>query len=199
MSQIGGVGGQVDGGRELSMIEQKSPMLGSLLRNVIKGINTLSTNTGASATGEVAAPKAPDSVNAAVMGEYLHISVSHGGQLNRGVRYFSEVSANDPTFSSPIVHDHGTSRTPPPFPLPTKSASSGNPTHSYYLRTYAQYQGSQPSAPTYHGGNASAPVAIQMTGTTVGDLLPSTGSGTAANTGQQGGWGLGKTLTRQTK
>lgn len=190
------VGGNVEGGRELSQVEQRDPLLGSLLRRFMNGINTLSTNSGISATGSTAAPKSPDSVNASVMGDYLHISVSHGGQINRGVRYFSEISANDPTFSSPIVHDHGTSRTPPPFPLPTKSASSGNPTHNYYLQTYAQYPGSQPSEPTVYGGNKSAPVAIQMGGTTIGDLLPSNGSGTASNSGQQAGSGLGKVQKR---
>ncbi len=199
MSKIGGVGGQVDGGRELSIVEQKDPMLGALLRRVMNGVNTLSTNTGVSATGEVAAPKSPDTVNTTVAGEMLHVSISHGGQLQRGVRYFTEISPNDPTFSKPIIIDHGSSRTPAPVTLPTKSAASGNPTHSYYVRSYAQYPGSQPSTPTVFGGNGSAPVAVQMTGTTVGDLLPSTGSGTASNTGQQAGWGLGKTQTRQTK
>lgn len=194
--KIGGVGGQVEGGRELSMIEQKDPMMGALLRRVLNGVNTLSTNSGISATGEPAAPKSPDSVQATAAGEMLHVSVSHGGQLQRGVQYFTEVSANDPTFSAPIVYHHGTSRTPPPFPLPTKSSAAGNPTHNYYVRSYAQYPGSQPSEPTYLGGNGSAPVPITMSGATVGDLLPSTGSGTAANTGQQAGWGLGKVQKR---
>lgn len=194
--KIGGVGGQVDGGRELSIVEQKDPMLGALLRRVLNGVNTLSTNAGISATGEPAAPKSPDSVNATAVGEMLHVSVSHGGQLQRGVQYFTEVSPNDPTFAAPIVYHHGTSRTPPPFPLPSKSSAVGNPDHNYYVRSYAQYPGSQPSEPTYHGGNASAPVAINMTGATTGDLLPSTGSGTSANTGQQAGWGLGKVQKR---
>lgn len=191
-----GVGGEVDGGRELSYVEQQNPQLGALLRRVLLGVNTLSKNTGASATGEVAAPKAPDSVNTAVSGEMLHVSISHGGQLQRGVQYFTEISPNDPSFSAPIVYHHGSSRTPPPIPLPTKTAATGNATHNYYVRSYAQYSGSQPSAPTVFGGSGSAPVAIQMTGSTIGDLLPSTGSGTAANTGQQGGSGLGKVQQR---
>lgn len=196
MSKIGGVGGHVEGGRELSIVEQKDPMLGALLRRMLNGTNTLSTNTGVSATGEVAAPKSPDTVHTSVAGEMLHVNVSHGGELQRGVQYFTEISPNDPTFSAPIVYHHGASRTPPPIPLPTKSAAGGNPTHNYYVRSYAQYPGSQPSAATVFGGNGSAPVAIQMSGATVGDLLPSRGSGTAANTGQQGGSGLGKVQKR---
>lgn len=190
------VGGNIEGGRELSQVEQRDPLLGSLLRRFMNGVNTLSTNSGISATGSVAAPKSPDSVSTAVAGEMLHVSVSHGGQLQRGVQYFTEISQNDPTFSAPIVYHHGASRTPPPIPLPTKSSASGNPTHNYYVRSYAQYPGSQPSAPTVFGGNASAPVAIQMAGATVGDLLPSAGSGTASNTGQQAGSGLGKVQKR---
>lgn len=183
------VGGQVDGGRELSMVEQKDPMLGALLRRVLNGVNTLSTNAGISATGSVAPPKAPDSVTAASTGEMLHMTVSHGGELNRGVNYISYVSQNDPSFSAPMVYHHGGSRTPPPIPVPALDPDGNQ--NSYYVKTIAQYPGSPPSDPTFHG-SSSAPIAIQPTGTTRGNLLPSHGAGTASNTGQQSNFGLGK-------
>ncbi|MFP5230771.1 MAG: hypothetical protein ACLGXA_24405 [Acidobacteriota bacterium] len=196
MGQIGGVGGGIDGGRELSIVEQKMPFLGSLLRRIITGVNTLATNTATSATGEIAAPKPPDSVAVSTFGEYMHVSISHGGSLQRGVRYFTEIGVNDPTFSQPIVIDHGSSRTSHPFPLPTNASGGDSPVpHQYYVRSYAQYLSSQPSPPTTVGG-ASSPTAFTMGGTTVGTPLQSSGSGTAANSGQQGGWGMGKTQSR---
>jgi hypothetical protein len=47
-------------------------------------------------------------------------------------------------------------------------------------------------------GNIGGETAIQMTGTSVTQLLSSTGSGTASQTGQQGGKGLGTVLKRPT-
>jgi hypothetical protein len=197
MANQGGVGGQIDGGRELGMVEQKQPFLGSLLRTMIKGINTVASNAAVSATGEIAAPKAPDSVSVSTMGEYMHVSISHSGSLTRGIRYFTEVSQDDPKFSAPIVIDHGASRTSHPFPLPTNVSGGDTPVpHQFFVRSYAQYSSSQPSAKTTVGG-AGSPTAFTMSGATVGSLLPSTGSGTAPNNGQAAGQGLGKTQTRQ--
>jgi hypothetical protein len=219
MPSTGGSGGDISGGQELIQVQQSSASLGRLLGRMITGINQLAKNTSASATGEVPAPKPPDSVSTSVSGEYLHISISHGGQLNRGVRYFSEIGVNDPKFSQPIVIDHGTSRTSHPFPLPTGVANPNfNPAQpvsadnqmviptNYFVRSYAQYGASQPSRPTVVGGIAS-PTAINMGGLTQNadgfvtqftptNLLPSTGSGTAPNTGQAAGQGLGKFPTR---
>jgi hypothetical protein len=189
---MSGVGGQIDGGRELAMLEQKQPFLGSLFRTVINGINTLAKNTATSATGEIAAPKPPDSVTVAPMGDNLHVVISHGGSIQRGIRYFTEVGVDDPKFAQPHVVDHGSARGGF-IALPT-NISSGVP-HNYYVRSYAQYLSSQPSSPTVVGG-LSSPTAVQLTGTAIGTPLLSTGSGTASNTGQQGGAGLGKTQVR---
>lgn len=189
------VGGNIDGGRELSLIEQREPFLGSLLRRVILGINTLALNTATSATGEIARPKPIDSVNVTAMGEFLHVVHNHGGELQRGIHYFTEIGVDDPKFAQPIVIHHGTSRNTI-IPLPTNITGGATPVpHNYYVRAYAQYLSSQPSVPTVYGG-ASNPTAIQMGGTTVGTPLPSTGSGTGANTGQQGGSGFGKVQKR---
>ena len=180
--------GSLDGGRLLNEVALKDPRLGQLLQNVIDGVNRLGQNSGASPVGDVIAPKPPDTVSVKVSGEMMHISISHSGQLNRGVRYFSEISAS-PSFGQPIVVDHGTSRTSHPIPLPTNDDSS-NPV-TYYVRSYAQNPGGPPSAPTVVGGLGS-PTGFAMGGATAMTLLPSTGSGTAPNTGQSAGQGLGK-------
>lgn len=188
-------GGSIDGGRELVEITNRDGRMGSLFQRIIDGVNRLAINTSSSPVGEIAAPKSPDSVNASVIGEYLHISINHSGQLQRGVRYFTEVSTN-PHFgqaSQVMILDHGTSRTPPPFPLPTKDANGH--TINYYVRSYAQYPASQPSEPTVYGGKNS-PTAITMSGTTSGTLLTCSGSGTGPNNGSSLGQGLGKTVYR---
>jgi hypothetical protein len=216
---MAGVGGDLDGGRELSEVEQGNPSLGRIFRKVIQAVNTLATNTASSATGEVKPPKPPDSVTVTVPqpindpdssqdgqggGEHMHISIAHSGMLQRGIQYFSEIDTN-PNFSSPMVVHHGASRTSGPIPLPTftgnPAVSPTNPhvyipiPHTYYVRSYAQYPSSQPSAPTVAGG-ASSPTPFSMSGATLMNLAPSSGSGTASNTGQQGGSGLGKVQQR---
>jgi hypothetical protein len=160
---------------------------------MIAGTNTLATNTATSATGENQAPKSPDSVQVKVSGELMHIQINHAGELQRGIRYFSEVSTN-PSFSQPLVIDHGSSRTSHPISLPTKD-DSGKMVN-YYVRSFAQYLSSQPSQPTVVGG-LGKPTVFNMAGSTQMTLLPSTGSGTAPSTGQAAGQGLGKVQRRQ--
>src|SRR5581483_1543605 len=185
--------GSLDGGRLLNEVALKDPRLGQLLQNVIDGINRLGLNVGASPVGDVTPPKPPDSVSVKVSGEMMHISINHAGELNRGVRYFSEISTS-PSFGQPIVLDHGTSRTSHPIPLPTQDDSSSPVT--YYVRSYAQNPGGPPSAPTVVGGIGS-PTGFTMTGGTKMTLLPSTGSGTAPSTGQSAGQGMGRFQKRQ--
>ena len=139
--------GQLDGSSLLAEIFAKDPRHGQLLQNIIDAVNKVAQNAGVSATGEIPAPKAPDSVSVTTAGEMMHVSISHGGRLQRGVKYFSEIAAStsgEPVFSQPIVKDHGTSRTPEPFSLPTKDAT-GHP-YSYHVRSYAQNPGGPPSA-----------------------------------------------------
>lgn len=185
-------GGNLDGGRLLNEVSLKDPRLGQLLQNVIDGVNRLGVNTGASPVGDVQAPKPPDSVSVKVAGEYMHVSISHGGPVERGIRYFTEVSTT-PSFGQPIVIDHGSSRTPHPFPLPTKNDSGA--TVTYYVRSYAQNPGGPPSEPTVVGGVGS-PTGFTMSGSTQLTLLPSSGSGTAPNNGQSAGQGLGRNQRR---
>ena len=213
------VGGDLNGGAELSQVEQASPALGRLLRKIIASVNTTASNAVVSPTGGIPAPKPIDSVQASVSGEYLHIVVQHTGALQKGIRYFHEIGVNDSAFSKPLVIDSGTSRASHPFPLPTGTANPNfNPAQpvsadnqmviptNYFVRSYAQYAGSPPSRPTVLGG-ISSPTPINMGGLATNsdgfitqfsptNLLPSTGSGTAPSTGQSAGQGLGKFPSR---
>ena len=187
MSTLSGRG---DGGSLLAKIWSKDPDLAQTLQTMINDYNTIAKNAGVAVSGDIPAPKAPDSVTVKVAGEMMHISVNHSGEVERGVRYFSEISPDNASFGQPIVVDHGTSRTSHPIPLPTFPDGGGETKVTYHVRSYAQNPGGPPSRATNAGS-------FTMNGTTNMTLLPSTGSGTAPNTGQSAGQGLGKFQTRQ--
>jgi hypothetical protein len=177
-------GGSLDGGRLLVELANKDPRQAQLIQNIIDGINTVAKNTATSPVGAIEPPKAPDSISVAVAGEYMHVSHSLTGPINRGIQHLTELSTT-PSFAegSTIVIDHGCSRTSHPFPLPTKDGNGK--THNYYVRGYCQYPGSAPSK-KYTVGGASSPTVFQMGGDTQMTLLQSHGSGTGPNTGKSG-------------
>jgi hypothetical protein len=192
-------------GRELNYLTQKDSYLGSILGRIIKAVNSTATNAGVAAVGKTSPPPKIDAIQ--VQGslnggtivcpsEILHHVLVHNQSVNKGIRYFSAVDT-DPSFPSPHIIDHGTSRSSflalPTYATPV-AAANAQPTN-YYLKSYAQYPGSDPSEPTVLG-NIGGETAIQMTGTSVTQLLTSTGSGTASQTGQQGNAGLGTVLKR---
>lgn len=193
---MAGVGGQFDGGRELSELEQMSPSLGRIFRRVILAVNTLATNTASSSTGEVAAPPPIAGVNVSVAtaGELMHVTLNHPGQVQRNSRYMVEIHT-DPSFGTPVViHDAGASRTPPPFHLPAQDAT-GAP-YSYYVRAYSQNPSGQPSKMTVAGGASSpTPFTLTTAAPTQMNFATAQGSGTGPNSGQ-GGQGLGKVQQR---
>lgn len=121
----------------------------------------------------------------------VHAVIDHPGEVKRGVTYFVETDTS-PDFLQPHVIHASTSRTMKPTPLPAND-DNGNP-QQFFFRSYSQYQGGQPSKPVYFGGMAKTPIAPG--GSANMTLLSSTGSGTAQNSGQQGGYGYGKILTR---
>jgi hypothetical protein len=181
-------------------MEHKDFDNGSLLKRIIQGINDLAKNVSASAVGKIDPPPPVNSIN--VQGaqsgntitcpsEILHLTLTHNGELNKGVQYIHEIST-EPNFLAPHQIDAGCARSLFVH-LPSKD-NLGNP-QVYYHRVLPQYHGSDPQKPTVLGGLA-APTKIVMTGTSATSLLSSTGSGTAAANGQQGGHGLGVVLTR---
>jgi hypothetical protein len=182
----------IGGNDLLSEISNQWPRLGQYLnRYVAKAIATTAFNAGVSATGNVAPPAPPESISVTQLGaEHLQIVVNHNAPVTKGIRYITHIATN-PQFSNAMIHDHGCSRCPPPVFVPTKT--SGAATQNYYVATVTQMPGSKPSV-TYYGG--ASPVAINMSGTTEADILPGTGSGTAANGGETL-VGLGKSQIRQ--
>jgi hypothetical protein len=179
-----------DGGQLLAEVENTYPKLGILLRKYQQALNTLGQNAAAAPIGELSAPSKPAAVNVKVAGEIAHVTVNDPEPLQRGAQYHVEV-ANNPQFSQPHVEHLGSSRGRF-LTLPTNGDDGAQ--HTWYVRAYSQYQGSQPSAYTNYGGDQ--PAGFTMSGGTNMTPLPSTGSGTASNDGQQGGSGLGKVIFR---
>jgi len=196
-----GLNQELQGGRELPYLSMRDSYLGSILQRIIAAVNQTAKNAAVSSVGKVPPPNPVDSINVlgtqsgntvTCPGEILHFTLTHNQAVSRGVQYVSEVDT-DPSFPQPHIIDHGCSRSGF-LTLPTLTGA-GNTKNTYYLRSYAQYHGSDPCKPTVFGGLGGA-LQIQMNGTNVGVPLPSTGSGTASPTGQQGGHGLGIVLDR---
>jgi hypothetical protein len=163
-----------------------------LRRYVMTAINGVSQSLGGATTSERQPPSPPESVSVNMTGpESMQVTVNHSAPVIRGARYFTEISADDPSFVGSMIHDHGASRAPLPIQLPTKDTSGA--THNYYVASYVQYPGGPPSKPTYYGG--SSPTPITMSGITQGNIAKGTGSGTATNGGQTF-QGLGKAPIR---
>jgi len=204
---VQGLNEQFQGGRELVYLTQKDNYLGSFLSRLGDAVNTLAGNAGVAAVGKTSPPPRVDNITVqgtqagdtlTAPSEILHWTLTHNQAINKGIKYFSEIDT-DPNFPQPHVYVHDASRTGF-LTLPTYATAAAKtalqPT-AYYLRSYAQYPGSDACAPTVLG-NLGAPTKIQMTGTSVTSLLPSTGSGTASAQGQQGGQGLGAVVRRPT-
>ena len=185
-------GSDLIGGQELNAVFQEDANAGHLWQRTINAINSLGRQFGIAPRGKLSPPPPIGSVAVKVSGDMMHVQIQDYAEIQKGIHYFTEVDTN-PSFTKPIVIAHGPSRCPAPFPLPTNNDAGDTP-QTYYVRSYSQYPGSDPSAPVLYGGKS--PVAVQMSGFTNLTLLSSTGSGTAAGTGQQGGQGFGKPLVR---
>lgn len=184
--------GVLGGGRALSKWLSQSPIQGTLIQKIINAVNTLADNTASSAVGRLAPPPPINGLSVTTGGEYAHVTIQHSGPIQQGVHYFVEV-ANNEGFSGAHPIAFGTSRTRDPIHLAALDSSGA--AQKWYVRGFAQYPGSDPSPAVNYGGTSPTP--ITTTGTTQLTWNPSTGSGTAANTGQQIGWGFGKTQRRQ--
>jgi hypothetical protein len=205
----------LEGGQELSAITNRDFNNGTLLQRIIDAVNSLALNSGTLAVGKLQPPPPVQSISVAgtlnpatnshiANSEILHWTIGHTQAIQKNIRYFSEISTT-PSFYQAHVIDHGTSRTGITT-LPTY-LNDGVTRQGFYLRSYAQYPGSDPQKPTVFGG-AAGPTKILMNGggaavngtvITTGSactLLPSTGSGTAAADGSQSGQGLGTSLAR---
>jgi hypothetical protein len=189
---------QFDGGQfitELLSGKVHPVHVGQFFQKFIGFVNNLATSSANTGSGEIEPPPPIAGMSVKTSGEMVHVAHDHPGAIQRGGQYFTEVGVNDPGFNQPLVVDHGATRTSHPFTLPAND-DNGVPIN-YYFRSYAQYHGSKRSEYAYHG-SAKAPTAVTLTGSTNMTPLPSKGSGTASNSGTQGGQGLGNELFRPT-
>jgi hypothetical protein len=171
--------------------------LGKALQALQDGANTLGTHLGADPTQTIPVPPPIQGLSVKTDGNgNVHAVINDSSSIQKGLNYFVEVqqlAVSAPlTFSQPHVIQLGASRTMPPIPLPALD-DNGNAVH-YIFQAYSQYQGGQPGAKIRFGGNVPTPILPGGAGRAT--LLPSTGSGTAENSGTQSGYGFGKQLFR---
>jgi hypothetical protein len=165
-------------------------LLSNALQRIEDGVNTLGQQLAADPVGLTSTPPPIEKVNVKTSGELVHVTLTHNAPIQKNTHYFVEYDT-DPSFPAPQVSHLGTSRGVV-LNLPTKT--DGGDTHSWYFRGYPQLPGSKPAQPVNFGG--IVPTAVTLSGSTQLTLQSSTGSGTGAANGQQGGWGFGKTNTR---
>lgn len=181
--------------KEISRL-RKVPDVGqwmqSALQRIEDAVNNLGKNTAAAPKGVLSPPPVIQQLTVKTNGTGLvHAVINDTNPIQKGLHYFVEYDT-DPAFPQPHVAHLGASRTMSPIQLPATD-DNGNP-QQFYFRAYSQYPGGRPNSPIRFGGETATPVvpggAQQMT------LIPSTGSGTAQASGQQGGSGFGKILER---
>lgn len=171
----------------------KEPSLRLLFQQVEEAINNMGNHIAVDPVGKPSPPSAIQNLDVKVVGEFAHATIQDNNPVRKGINYFLEYDT-DPSFPQPRVMHLGTSRTPPPIHLPALDDSAA--AQKYYMRAYGQLQGSDPGPMLAFGGN-NAPAPIAPSGTTQLTLPASTGSGTAAADGRQGGKGFGVVQTRQ--
>ena len=182
----------------LRKIPTVGQFLGQALQKLQDGANQLGENLGADPTQTVPAPPPIQGLTVKTDGSgNVHAVINDSSDIQRGIHYFLEVqqlpTSAPLTFSQPHVVQLGASRSMLPTPLPAQD-DNGNPVH-YIFQGYSQYPGGLPGPKVRFGGITPTPVLPGGTGRAT--LLPSTGSGTALNSGEQSGYGLGKNLFRK--
>lgn len=137
---------------------------------------------------QLSAPPQVASINVTATNGVFQATLVDAGNPVKGIGYFLEYDTS-PAFPQPHVIDLGASR--------SWRGTLGNLT--LYWRAYSQYApplDSPPSPTLAFGGNVT-PTAVVGGGSSGPALPESTGSGTAATNGMQGGLGHGINLVRQ--
>ena len=176
----------------LRQIPEFGQYLSEALRKVQEATNNMGQHIAVDPTGTIPKPPPIQQLTVKSSGTGLvHAVINDGNAIQKGLNYFIEYST-DQSFSKPHVVHLGASRSMAPINLPA-SDDNGNP-QSFFFRAYSQYHGGHPGEPIHFGGTTPTPV--DPGGTQQMTLISSTGSGTAENSGEQGGSGLGKVLFR---
>jgi hypothetical protein len=178
----------------LQQIPEIGRTLGEVLRKIQDGINNTGMHIAVDPAGTIPPPPPVQQLNVKTNGTgMVHAVITDNNAIQKNLHYFVEYST-DPAFPQPHVAHLGASRSMEPITLPAND-DNGNP-QKFYFRAYSQYPGGLPGPVVHFGGDT--PTAVNPGGTQNMTLLPSTGSGTAQATGQQGGQGFGKILDRPT-
>jgi hypothetical protein len=156
-----------------------------IFERIESAINQIGTLTGVDPLGHTQTPDAPQGINVASGSDHIHVTLNDSSQRTRARNYFLEW-ATEPNFLQPNVEHLGASRGRI-FAMPSKTGAGA--TISYYFRAYSMDLGAQNASRKIYFGTNLAPTAVNLTGSSTLNLLPSTGSGTAAP--QQGGQGFG--------
>jgi hypothetical protein len=170
--------------RYRSHVQKIDPVLAQALDSIVEQIQSVATQTAATVNGFTPAPHPISQLSVLASAGVFDIQIQDNTPVQRGINYFVEFSTT-PNFVQPHVVNLGASR--------TYRSYWGNQT--LYFRAYSQYSTSQPSQPVYFG-SSSAPTAVVGGGSAGPTPQPSTGSGTAPNTGLQGGAGFGSDVIR---
>ena len=184
----------LDRSQFLKSIKNTWPHLGVLLEQMFDNVDTMANHLGVDMKGKVEPPPNLAGLNVSAGSDHVHVTITDNSQVKKNIKYFVEYSVNDPSFANPHVEELGSSRGKV-LPLPAKPTGGGAATQ-YYFRAYSQYMGSNPAKKPIYFGTLGAPTPVTLTGSSQLTLLPSTGSGTGAPDGSQGGSGLGIVLTR---
>jgi len=185
----------VDINKELNFVRQ-IPEVGKYvadaLERIVKGINITGQHVGVDPTGVMPEPPPVQQLTVKSDGNGLvHAVITDHNEIAKNLHYFVEFST-DSSFRQPHVVHLGASRSMSPITLPAKD-DNGNP-QKFFFRAYSQYPGSKPGPKVNHGG--TSPLSVDPGGSSQMTLIPSTGSGTAQNSGQEGGSGFGKIQIR---
>ena len=159
-----------------------------LIERLIDGVNQLGNVLGSDPNGMVSAPDPPTNIQVSAGSDHIHVTMTDPSTRGRGLNYFLEWSAGDPSFLAPQVEHLGVGRQRV-LALPAKDASGT--AINYFVRGYSMYPGSEKASPHIIFGTLDSPTPIQLTGSSTLGILPSTGSGTAPTNGERGGSGFG--------
>jgi hypothetical protein len=162
--------------------------LAELLDRMIKGTNQLGNVLGSDPNGMISPPDPPTNIQVSAGSDHIHVTLTDPSTRGRGLNYFLEWSAGDPSFLAPQVEHLGVGRQRV-LALPAKDASGT--TINYFVRGYSMYPGSEKASPHIIFGTLDSPTPIQLSGSSMLSVLQSTGAGTASTTGERGGTGFG--------
>jgi hypothetical protein len=161
--------------------------LGQMFDKIQDAINQQGTMTGVDPTQHTAPTSPPNDFQVVAGSDHVHVTITDHTPRPRAQNYFVEWSVNDPSFLAPHMEHLGASRG---RVLALAAMGTDMTVHQYYFRAYSHTLGAKSASQKLNFGG-TVPTAVTLTGASTLDYLPSTGGGTAATNGQQGGKGFG--------